>query len=89
MVKTAIAIPNPLHQRLVQTSKVENKSVAALIRELLDTALVTKEKGRIEHSYQALDKLIGIYKDEDPYLASSVDEVLYGATDAEKGAHAQ
>lgn len=87
MMKTTIPLPASLHQRLVHTSKTENKSVAGLIRELLNTGLLQKEKSQIAQSYEALDKLIGIYKDDDPNLASSVDEILYGENGAWKGDH--
>ena len=87
MNKITLPLSALLHQRLIQTSKAEKKSLAALVREILNIGLVNKEASRIEQSYEALDKMIGIYKDDDPNLASSVDEILYDENGAWKGNH--
>lgn len=86
-MKTTLSLPNPLHQRLLQVSKAEHKSLTGLIHELLDNALAGRERKQIEQTYQTLDKLIGIGQDEDPHRPSSVDDVLYGEDGAWKGAH--
>jgi predicted DNA-binding protein len=85
MMRTSITLPAQLHQRIVLTAKAEGKNMVQMIRELVEESLVKKEKDHIAHSYQALDKLVGIFKDDNTNLASSIDEVLYGENGAWKG----
>lgn len=86
-MRTSITLPTPLHQRLLLTARVEGKNLVQMIRDLLEEALVEKEKDHLVQSYQALDKLVGIYQDNNPQLASSVDDVVYGENGAWKGDH--
>lgn len=48
MIRTTIYIPDALHQRLLLASQVEDKSLTALIRELLEQALCDREQKHLK-----------------------------------------
>lgn len=84
-MRTSITLPTPLHQRLLLMAKSQNKNMVQMIRELVEKGLVEKEEDQITRSYKALDKLIGICKDDVTDTAATINETLYGENGAWKG----
>jgi predicted DNA-binding protein len=78
MIRTSFFLPATLHQRLLMLSGYERKSLSDLVRELLEKALVSREQARIARTYQALEKLEGICKDNIPDASSTINQTLYG-----------
>lgn len=78
MIRTSMYLPDTLRYRLLLASQHEGKSVSQLVHELLDKALIDKEKTRIDHMYQALGQMCGIGQKGVTDGSRTIDEVLYG-----------
>ena len=85
MIRTSLVLPPTLHQRLVWLAREQGTSVAEAVREILDSALQTKEKAKLSRMYQQLDQLTGIAKEPISDASATIDELLYGKNGAWRG----
>lgn len=87
MIRTTFLLPPTLHFRLQQKAKDENKKIAQVVREVLDSVLKKEEAKQRKQMYKQLQKLEGIFKDANlpPTLSQDIDEILYGENGAWRG----
>jgi predicted DNA-binding protein len=85
MIRTSILLPPTLHQRLLLASKRSQKTITDLIRDLLDQSLARQEQTSMEQTYQALERVRGICKDNIKDASTTINDVLYGENGAWKG----
>jgi len=78
MIRTSIALPEPLHQRLLLTSRTTGKAVSDLIRDAVTDALAKQAEAQLEQVYHALDQVRGIADAADATVSSTINETLYG-----------
>ncbi len=78
MIRTTIALPEPLYHHLIVTAKAERTSVAALVRELLSKTLITREEKQLDRVYQGLAQLQGIGSQDITDASTTINELLYG-----------
>ena len=67
----------------------EETTMADLVRELLDHALVHREQEHTNQTYRALQKVRGICKDNISKTMQTVDDVLYSEKGAWQGDYAK
>ncbi len=78
MTRTTISLPDELYQRILLTSKSQEKSAAELMRELLEKALSLEEKTALQKLYKGLHSLKGIGGNDVTDASATIDETLYG-----------
>jgi len=84
MLRTSITLPPNLHQKVLLSAKAQGKSMVQVIRELLAESLVKKENANVKQAYKAIDKIVGVCKDDATDTASSINKTLYGKVSTTK-----
>ncbi len=78
MIRTSIALPEPLYHHLTITAKAEKTSVAALVRELLSKTLIAREEKQLDRVYRGLEQLQGIGSQDITDASTTINDLLYG-----------
>jgi hypothetical protein len=78
MIRTTVTLPEPLHQRLLLTSRAVGKPISALIQDAVTSVLTQQEEAQRDQVFHALDQVRGIADAADPTISSTINETLYG-----------
>lgn len=73
--RTQLHLDEARYAVLANRAKREGKSIAQVVRDLIDEDLMRRESSRRKDS---LDNIIGIFKGDGAAVAEHVDDYLYG-----------